>query len=140
MDKAEFKERWDKAFTFEAFKKLVYTNPHPSGMSRDEVLKKQQIKSKQKNKIYNKTYYEKNRERKIKKSKIYYQTHKKERLEYQARYKKERLEYQARYKKERLLLENDEPTRAEEELKRFTQEERRAFEEWERQNKKRTVC
>ena len=129
MDKAEFKERWDKAFTFEAFKKLVYTNPHPSGMSRDEVLKKQQIKSKQKNKIYNKTYYEKNRERKIKKSKIYYQTH-----------KKERLEYQARYKKERLLLENDEPTRAEEELKRFTQEERRAFEEWERQNKKRTVC
>ena len=44
-----------------------------------------------------------------------------------------------RVQDQKILLENDESTRAYNELKNFTPEERRAFDEWERQNKERTV-
>ena len=74
--------------------------------------------------------YAKDPKKKIRKTQKYYQEHKDY---YRAYYQRKRQE------KLSLLLENDEPRRAKEELARFTPEERRAFDEWERQNKEHTV-
>ena len=151
MDKAEFNARWNKAFTAKGLQELIYKAPHSSGMSRDKVLKEQQKK------------YGKNHKNIIRENaKRYYQRHKEEGKAYSKEYRKKNIEWvrerNRRYRekhreelrekarayyykrKQMLLTENDEPTRAEEELKRFTSEERRAFEEWETQNKKRIVC
>ena len=168
MDKAEFKERLDKAFTAERLKGLLYKAPRKDGKTRDEVQREQTKKSYKKNPLVNRKanqkYYQKNRDNEEFKAKRrecarkYNQAHKAKMLErnreyYQKNRDKCREKYRQYYQNRKLLeamrqrvqdqkilLENDEPTRAEEELKRFTPEERRAFDEWERQNKKRIVC
>lgn len=152
MDKVQFKERWNNIFNSSSnnglIAKLLYKKPLESNETRLERHHKQQTQ-------YQKKRYQEHKEQVIEYRKKYYQEHKDKEIEYSKKYNKEhkdevafkekRRQYQREYyakdrkKQERLLLENDEPKRATEELARFTQEERRAFDEWERQNKKHTV-
>ena len=164
MDKVQFKERWNNIFNSsssngcELVAKLFYKKPLESNETRLDRHHKQQTQNQKKR-------YQEHKEQVIEYRKKYYQEHKDKEIEYSKKYKKEhkdevafkekRRQYQRKYyakdpkgyykgyyqrkKQERLLLENDEPKRATEELARFTQEERRAFDEWERQNQKHTV-
>ena len=140
MDKVQFKERWNNIFNSSSnnglIAKLLYKKPLESNETRLERHHKQQTQ-------YQKKRYQEHKEQVIEYRKKYYQEHKDKEIEYSKKYNKEHKGYYKAYyqrkKQERLLLENDEPKRATEELARFTQEERRAFDEWERQNKKHTV-
>ena len=109
--------------------------------------------------LYMKEYYRKNRAKRLQYQKEYYEKNRADILKYnkinpkRKQYQKEYMKiYQAKHKKrialynkmyrtrlKRLYYEWDDQKRAKEELARFTQEERRAFDEWERQNKKHTV-
>ena len=81
---------------------------------------KDEVAFKEKRRQYQREYYAKDPNKKIRRQKKYYQEHKDY---YRAYYQRKR--------QEKLLLENDEPKRATEELARFTQEERRQYDLWE---------
>lgn len=135
MDKTEFDTRWNKAFSCERFQGLLYKNPLPDGMKRKEKFDNQKND-------YQKSYYKKNKEKCKEQSKKSYQKHK-EQINAKARQKRQNQRLlkamRQRVQDQKILLENDESTRAYNELKNFTPEERRAFDEWERQNKEHTV-
>lgn len=102
--------------------RLTYKKPLPSGETRDEHRKR-----------YNRKHYQKNREQILKYRREHYKQHKK------INSKKLLEAMRQKVKDQKILLENDEPTRAEEELKRLTPEERKAFDEWYKQWKERTA-
>lgn len=106
--------------------RLTYKKPLPNGETRDEYRKR-----------YNRERYQKNREQILKYSREHYKQHKK--FDKKINSKKLLEAMRQKVKDQKILLENDEPTRAEEELKRLTPEERKAFDEWYKQWKERTA-
>lgn len=99
MTKEEFNERWNKAFTAERLKGLLYKKPLDEG--RLERYNR---------KVAND--YKKNSKRILQ----YHKDH---------------------YILKKIVLENDDYKRAMEELARFTPEERKAYDEWEKEH---TAC
>lgn len=123
MTKEEFNERWNKFFTAFGLKGLLYKKPHRNNKTRYENFLEQSKKS-----------YKKNYKPRV--HKIRY--HKRPKICWEEEYNRLLLEaMRQRVQDQKILLENDEPTRAMEELARFTPEERKAYDEWEKEH---TAC
>ena len=101
MTKEEFNERWNKFFTAERLKGLLYHKPLGNNERRLDRHNRKANND-----------YKKNRKRILQRQKD-------------------------RYILKKILLENDDYKRAMEELARFTPEERKAYDEWEKEH---TAC
>lgn len=101
MTKEEFNERWNKFFTAERLKGLLYHKPLGNNERRLDRHNRKANND-----------YKKNRKRILQRQKD-------------------------RYTLKKILLENDDYKRAMEELARFTPEERKAYDEWEKEH---TAC
>lgn len=148
MTNEEFKERWEFATrNDDRLKSLFYKKPHKSGLTRDEVFK-ESSKRHYTNAEIQKRFHERHKneieykELKRKNSKQYHEknkndeTYKEKKRENARRHYQKQLEImRQRVQDQKILLENDEPTRAMEELARFTPEERKRYDEWEKKER-----
>ena len=134
ISKSDFRERWNKALAYgdDLLKTLFYKKPLIVGELRADIYDRQR---KEVNKRYCKTEKFKIVQKRYQQSEKGKATRKRYKQSEKGKVsqKKYKLKRKLKRKLEIILK------RAEEEFERITQEERRAFDEWERQNKKHTV-